>query len=281
MSALENRLSSVLRPLIGRDLLLGLDVDGTLVDHSGAMSERLHDALQRAAGRHHVVIATGRSVGATLPIVQAAGITRGHAVCSNGAVTLEIDPSAADGFRVIDTRTFDPAEALRVLHEAAPSAHFAVETADGKFFSTQAFQDPSFGVIAHESHIEALQDLTAVRVVVYSPDIPTGEFTELVAEAGVHGVEYAVGTTSWLDMAAPGVSKATALEFVRERLGVDPDATLTIGDGWNDTEMLTWATVGVAMGQALPGIQEVADVVTATIWDDGAAEVLEILQGTD
>ena len=63
-------------------LLLALDVDGTLVDHHGMMTERMHRTLQRAAEKHHVVIATGRSIGATLPIVRAAGVTRGFAVCS-------------------------------------------------------------------------------------------------------------------------------------------------------------------------------------------------------
>lgn len=272
-------LAPALGRLAGGDLLIGLDVDGTLVHHDGSMSQRVHDALQAAASRQRVVIATGRSVGATLPIVRAAGITRGFAVCSNGAVTLELDPEAEGGYRVVDVQTFDPGHALRALREAAPGARSAVETADGAFYATDGFQDASFGVEARDVPFEELTGLEAVRVVVHDPDLGPEEFSRIVAASGVHGVEYAIGWTAWLDMAAPGVSKATALERVRETLGVEPERTVTVGDGFNDVEMLRWAGVGVAMGQAPQGVADAADVRTATVWDDGAAVVLELATG--
>src|SRR5699024_6872844 len=78
----RTRLEEHLSGLAGQRLLIGLDVDGTLVDHDGAMTPAMHRTLQRAADEHVVVIATGRSLGATLPIVEAAGITRGYAVRS-------------------------------------------------------------------------------------------------------------------------------------------------------------------------------------------------------
>ncbi|MCS6712048.1 HAD family phosphatase [Brachybacterium sp. EF45031] len=278
---LPQELDAAVRALTGRagagEWLFGLDVDGTLVDHDGVMSPAMHDALQRAAAEHRVVIATGRSIGATLPVVELAGIRRGFAVCSNGAVTVELDPSAPGGHRIVDTRPFDPHEALRALQRVEPGARFAVETADGGFYSTDGFQDASFGTTAQEAPFEDLLALTAVRVVVHVPDLSPGEFSRVVASAGVHGVEYAIGWTAWLDMAAPGVSKASALEVVRQRLGVDATRTVAIGDGFNDTEMLQWAALGVAMGQAPDGVKEVADAVTAPVEADGAVRVIEAL----
>lgn len=284
-TASENEVDSELidriRGAIGdrgqREVLIGLDVDGTLVDHRGMMSPRVHTTLQSAAVQHHVVIATGRSVGATMPIVRAAGITRGFAVCSNGGVTLEIDPKAENGYRVADVRSFRPGQALATLREVAPGAGYAVELPDGTFHSTGAFQDSSFGVEAIPTPFEELIELEAVRVVVHDPDLTAEEFSRIVRDAGVHGVEYAIGTTAWLDMAAPGISKATALEAIRERLDVPQADTVAVGDGFNDTEMLRWAGVGIAMGQALDGVAEAADLRTATIWDDGTAIVLEAL----
>ena len=46
---------------------------------------------------------------------------------------------------------------------------------------------------------------------------------------------------------------------------------LAIGDGRNDIEMLRWAGRGVAMGQAVQEVRDVADDVTDTVYDDGAA----------
>lgn len=267
-------LRHLLTPLRGQEVLLGLDVDGTLVDHDGAMSPAVHAALQAAAQEQHVVIATGRSLGATLPVARAAGVEHGFAVCSNGAVTVEIDPEAEHGWQIADTRTFRPGSALSALREVAPHAHYAVETADGTFYATPGFQDSSFGVQAIETNLDELLVLEAVRVVVHVPDLTPQEFGELITDSGVHGVQYSIGWTAWLDMAAPGVSKASALERVRERLDLDPAHTVAVGDGFNDVEMLEWAGVGVAMGQALPGVKSSADVETLDVWNDGAAEVL-------
>ena len=121
-------------------------------------------------------------------------------------------------------------------------------------------------------------ELEAVRVVVHVPDLSPQEFSEVIAESGVHGVEYSIGWTAWLDMAAPGISKASALEVIRDRLGIGRRATVAVGDGFNDTEMLTWAEVGVAMGQAPQGVKDVADVVTDSIYEDGTVLVLERFQ---
>jgi hydroxymethylpyrimidine pyrophosphatase-like HAD family hydrolase len=83
-----------------------------------------------------------------------------------------------------------------------------------------------------------------------------------------------VGWTAWLDIAAAGVTKASALERLRGQLGAEPHATVAIGDGRNDIEMLGWAGRGVAMGQAPAEVIAVADEVTASVFDDGAAHVL-------
>ncbi|NMA76776.1 MAG: HAD family phosphatase [Actinomycetales bacterium] len=277
--ATRARLHEHLDGLADQRLLIGLDVDGTLVDHDGVMSPEMHEVLQRTAEAHTVVIATGRSLGATLPIVEVAGVTRGYAVCSNGAVTVEMDPEAEGGYRIIDTQIFQPGHALATLREVAPDAHYAVEMADGTFRSTTGFQDSSFGVEAIESDLDDLMGLEAVRVVVHVPDLTPQEFSKVIAESGVHGVEYSIGWTAWLDMAAPGISKASALEALREKLEIDGAHTVAVGDGFNDVEMLTWAGAGVAMGQAPQGVKDVADVVTDSIYEDGTVLVLEKLLG--
>ena len=91
------------------------------------------------------------------------------------------------------------------------------------------------------------------------------------------GVEYAVGWSAWLDITPEGVSKAAALEGVRRRLGVEPGATVAVGDQRNDLEMLRWAARGVAMDNAPDEVKAAADEVTGHVDDDGLVAVLRSL----
>jgi Cof subfamily protein (haloacid dehalogenase superfamily) len=262
----------------GQKLMVALDVDGTLVDHDGHMSPAVREAAQAVvAAGHEVMIATGRSLNAMLPIIENIGIDRGYAVCCNGGVTLRLHPELDNGYEVIHKATFDPAPALRALRERLPSAEYALEDEDGNFLSTERFQDPSFGVEAVGVDFHTMLEATAVRVVVFSTENTPEEFNEAIEHVGLAGVTYSVGWTAWLDIAAAGVTKASALENLRGRLGIEPHLTVAVGDGRNDIEMLSWAGRGVAMGQAPEEVIAAADEVTHSVYDDGAAHVLRSL----
>ena len=82
------------------------------------------------------------------------------------------------------------------------------------------------------------------------------EFLRIVDEIGLSQVSYAIGWTAWLDIAPKGVNKATALERVREWLGLERSQMVAVGDGRNDVDMLGWAAAGgrgVAMGAVTLG----------------------------
>lgn len=263
------------QPNNNNKLMVALDVDGTLVDHDGHMSPAVRSAAQAVvASGHDVMIATGRSLNATLPIIEQIGLERGYAVCCNGGVTLRLDPTLESGYEIIHKATFDPAPALKALRERLPNAKYALEDEDGNFLSTERFQDASFGVESIGVDFQTMLDATAVRVVVFSSENTSDEFNEAIRHIGLSGVTYSVGWTAWLDIAAEGVTKASALEALRQKLGTNVSNTVAVGDGRNDIEMLTWAGRGVAMGQAPDEVIAVADEVTASVLDDGAALVL-------
>lgn len=122
---------------------------------------------------------------------------------------------------------------------------------------------------------EELVGHPATRVTFRDPRGTPEDFLEMVERIGLHGVSYAVGFSAWLDLAPEGVSKASALEQVRRRLGLQPHGTVAVGDQRNDLEMLRWAAYGVAMGQAPEEVRRVADHTTAPVEEDGLAHVLE------
>ena len=83
--------------------LVCLDVDGTILTHGGDLREDVRAAIREVADAgHHVTIATGRSLVATMPVLRMLGITSGYAVCSNGAVTLRVDPGREKGYKIVE-----------------------------------------------------------------------------------------------------------------------------------------------------------------------------------
>lgn len=260
--------------------LVALDLDGTVLHHDESLSERVRRAVgDLAASDVHVVVATGRSVLATLPVLDRLGLVEGWAVTSNGAVTVRLDPGLPKGYELTETITFDPGPMLRLLRGHLPTALYAVEDVDGGCHLTAPFPP---GELSGRLTIAGFDDLLsrpATRVIVRSPEHTPEEFVTLAASIGMHEVNYAVGWAAWLDLAPLGVSKASALEVVRERLGIDRQATLALGDGRNDLEMFAWAGRAVAMGQAVPEVKAAADEVAPTVTEDGAAVVLEALLG--
>lgn len=259
-------------------LLVALDVDGTILHHDGHLTSRVADSITalRDAGAH-IVIATGRSVVATMPIIKELGLVRrgSFAVCSNGAITIALDPEYAEGYEIIEAATFDPRPAVELLRRARPDALVAVEEVGVGFKLSAPFPDGELQGDLRVVDDDELVAHPATRVTFRDPNGSAESFSDLVERIGLHGVNYAVGFTAWLDLAPEGVSKGSALEQVRRQLGVEPWCTVAVGDQRNDLEMLAWAARGVAMGQAPPEVVAAADETTATVEDDGLAVLLE------
>lgn len=80
-----------------------------------------------------------------------------------------------------------------------------------------------------------------------------------------------------LDVLPGGGSKAEGIKKMMERLNFNLKDVYAFGDGLNDIEMLELAGTGVAMGNALPPVKEIADMVTADVAEDGIYLALEKL----
>lgn len=259
--------------------LLALDLDGTVIDWDINVDERIAAAILsiHRAG-HEVVIATGRSVDATLPVIEKLGITPEWIVCCNGAVVLKRDALADRAYRWEFVETFDTTQALQRVKNYLVSARFAVEDHEGRFLFTEPLPDATLGQRKAQVSFDELLGVQATRVVVVSPDHHFEEFLDVVSEMGLTHVSYAVGTTAWLDIAPEGVTKASALEKVRQLEAISLADVMAVGDGRNDIDMLTWAGragVSVAMGQGEPEVKAAAGEVTGTFEEHGLLSVLE------
>ena len=262
-----------------RPRVVALDIDGTLlkwVDGRGTTHEEISPAVQDAVRRAldagaHVVLASGRSPHgmtnvADLLELHTNGSERLWVVASNGAVVFRYPP-----LEVIFEETFDARDAVRQVLQHHPEALVAVEDRGVGYRVSGHFPE---GELSGEMRLTDLDELVAEpvsRVIIRDPRATAEEFVALGAKLGLHGTDYVVGWTAWLDLAPVGVSKASGLQLVVEELGLAAADVLAIGDGRNDLEMLRWAGRGVAMGQAVPEVHDAADASTDSVTEDGAA----------
>ena len=262
-----------------RPRVLALDIDGTLLkwvegtgQHYEQIAPVLYDAVQAAVdGGAHVVLASGRSPHGMTKIADLLDLPREGAdrlwvVSSNGAVISRYPP-----LEVVHERTFDASEAVRQVLEQHPEALVAVEERGVGYRVNRPFPDGELSGEMIETELEEIVGGPVSRVIIRDPTASADDFVAMAAKLGLHGTDYVVGWTAWLDLAPVGVSKASGLEYVVEQLGLTSADVLAIGDGRNDIEMLGWAARGVAMGQAVQEVLDAADFTTDTVYDDGAA----------
>ncbi|WP_223693516.1 HAD family hydrolase [Leifsonia poae] len=261
-------------------LLIALDVDGTLIHEDETVGQAVLDAVARVrdAG-HEVMLATGRSWETARGIHEKFGLTSEYVVCANGALTMRRDETAEEGYRREFVEAFDPTEVLETIRPFLPSGSFMVEDATGfrRYTAGMSEWELANGI---EVSFEELTAHPATRVVVISPQHDEEQFLSIVERMGLHKVSYAIGWTAWLDIAPDGVNKATAMERVRQQLGIPLSDVVAIGDGRNDIDLLLWASAegrGVAMGQAPDEVKAVAGSVTDPVVQDGAATLLDSL----
>lgn len=261
--------------------LVALDIDGTTLRDDGSISDAVIEQVQRLdTANHQVMLATGRSAAATIPVLEHLGIAPQFLVCSNGAITLRRDGGAPSGYRREWVEIFDPTDVLTTIRQHIGTARFAVEDALGHYRYTEPFPDATIGLDSEQVDFDDLLNKPATRVVVISPDHEMEDFLAVVEKMGLHQVSYAIGWTAWLDIAPHGVNKATAMERVRRELDIPRERVMAVADGRNDIGLLRWASEsgrGVAMGHAPADVIEAASELTGTVGDDGLAQVLATL----
>ncbi len=291
--------------------MLVCDLDGTLLNGQGTMSEATVAALRQAeTAGIEVVIATGRRHGFAWQALAPVGLRPGTVlISSNGAVTRTFAgermhrtsmPVATalllcrqlGEFRNSLIFTFERTgpgamivEDLDALQRRIPrwvesNAHeiecvMPLERAfeHGDDLVQQPIQAMICGTLAHmEEALALLED-------------PAPEAALLRRNLSVHRTEYAVRDLCIVDLMPFGCSKGNAIARLAAERGIDAAEIAAIGDNMNDLDMLAFAGQAVVMENSAPELLAVASqngwAVTASNHEGGAAQaILRMLEGT-
>ena len=122
--------------------------------------------------------------------------------------------------------------------------------------------------------IDAIRDVEAYQLIAIMP----AEMDKVVGNMLSH-CRLPRWHPAFTDIVAAGNSKAAGMDAICRHYGIRQEETLAFGDGGNDIEMLQWAGIGVAMGNAADDVKAVADMVTTDVDNEGIEHAVNRLLG--
>lgn len=259
--------------------LIACDLDGTLLDPSGSITDRSVAALcaARAAGVL-VVIASGRPPFMAAPIIERLGDVVTHGVMANGSVICTFP----DGSTLRSIK-FDIARAVEIVHHLRavdPDFGFALAT-DAGFAHEAGFAErmptASPGPSSPDALSAAVGATVAGKLMVFHRTQSAHSLLDTLPPMVGDDLGVTHMGADCVEIGPTGVDKAAGLAWLCEHLAIDAGDVVAFGDEYNDHEMLHWAGHGVAMGNAAPLTRSFADEVALTNGEDGLAVVVERL----
>jgi Cof subfamily protein (haloacid dehalogenase superfamily) len=277
--------------------LLALDLDGTLLNSRGELTERNRRAIASVRERGvRVAVVTGRRFRDARPLALELGLDV-PVISHNGALTKHA--------RTLETvnATLLPLEAAReVLRVGREQSMDAMVSDDphGKgllvydrisegnhalakyiAWSRRIHGDEVEDAVRRVPSLEDYLDHAPVHISFSGPCATMRDLRETLAreigdEIKVLSTEYLKQDFTLLDVLHPEASKGVGAAAAAREYGLRREEVMAVGDNFNDLEMLQYAGTGVLMGNADSSLRELVDVhVTATNDDDGVAVAIE------
>ena len=278
--------------------LLALDLDGTLLNSRGKISDRNRLALQRARELNvNVAVVTGRRFRDSRPIALELGLDV-PLISHNGALTkhartletvsvlplpvdaareaLQIgreqgaDPLLSDDHEGLGTLVYDHLSGDNIAAQRyvawARQIHSADETNEAvqQVESLEAFLDHEPVHLAFSGRCEQMDRLERLLEL------------QLNGRVRILSTKYPAQDFTLLDIVNPAASKGAGVAAVAAELSIDPNEIMAIGDNYNDLEMLLFAGTGVVMANAPLSLRQIEGLYpTASNDDDGVALAVE------
>jgi Cof subfamily protein (haloacid dehalogenase superfamily) len=257
----------------GNYRLLAVDLDGTLIGPDLVVRPAVRDAIAGLLARGVVVVlATGRMFVSSRPFADLLGITA-PIICYQGALIRELVGEQ----RIIRHRPV-PLRLAREIARFARERDLTMQVyLDDRAYVARVTEGSAYYAALNSIHVFPVGDLVAFLrrrptkiVFVSGPEGARPLALEVASRWG--GVAQVVqSNVRFVEVTAPKVSKGSALRALARRLGVQCEEIVAIGDQDNDRSLLEAAGFRVAMGNAIPALKAVADLVAPSVEEDGVA----------
>lgn len=269
--------------------IIALDIDGTLLNSCGRVTERTNKTIHRAAEEGAVIlVATGRRFFTAKQRVLQLELPNLLLAAHNGAILKQLSgellyhrllprETAQQAVEVAKEMGLYPVVFAGVDDEAA----VLVEDYEDKLDSWEkGYLRENRRFLREVDNLSTDLPDDVIEVICVVPTVDLHQLAEAFEERLNGKVKsIVVTTTDWqrafIGLTSPDVSKREPLRFLAEKGNIDQTEIIAIGDNYNDLEMLEFAGVGVVMENAVPALKQMGFHVTASNDEDGVAKALE------
>ena len=268
--------------------ILALDADGTILDPGGSLRPRVRDAVGEAQrGGVTVVLCTGRRYRTARRILEDLDL-EGPAVVQNGVRVVNGRSGETLSGRYLPDELYRPV--LDVMRRFGPplvyidaprqDVDIVIDEPEGGHRFQRDYVAQNIDVIRV---IDSLDRPPAEPVIMMSTmangapleQLATTATRELGDRITTHHIHNKMYEGHILEILSAEANKWNAVEELAHSLGIANEEIFAIGDDQNDQRMLEKAGFGVAMANAKPEVRAIANFVTESNADDGAAHAIE------
>lgn len=261
------------------------DMDYTLLNKDKDVSQRNKQALRSAIEKGvKVVVATGRIYTSALYYARLLGIET-PVIASNGAIIREEHSDNTMYQCLLDSAVID--EMIRLTRQQGLFCHFfSRDTIYTEKLVNVSVRYTEWNKLLSEKDqvkiklLDRFETMTAeerqgiFKAVVIDEDSSKLQYIrEEILKTGLVAVSRSLKDN--IEIMSAEVSKGNAVKKLAEIYGINREEIIAMGDNENDISMIEYAGLGVAMGNAVQELKDVADYVTADYLEDGVAQVVE------
>jgi cof-like hydrolase len=252
------------------------DIDGTLLNSQHQITPKTEEAIKNILKQGIPFIpVSARPPYAITPYTEQLGTQHGM-ICYSGALILDKNLTAL--YSVI----LEPQDLQKLNTLLADFAHLSISYYAGLDWFCN---DVNNNWIKQESEITGLNaellqgNLTEVHKILVMGSAEEIQTVEPVLKQALPHLSIHRSKDEYLEITNSAATKAKAIQFMVQHLGISAEQVIAFGDNFNDLDMLQYAGLSVAMGNAPDAIKQVAKEVTATNNEDGIALVLNRVFG--
>ncbi|MCF6515859.1 sugar-phosphatase [Lactobacillus sp. S2-2] len=259
---------------------IAIDIDGTLLNENNLLAKETIDTITEARNKGiKVVLCTGRPITGAKPQLEKLGISGNdeYVITYNGALA---QTTSGDTISKATVNYEDFLEVEMMAREL--DTNFQIETSDAIYTTNRDISPHTVtesylvnAQLKYRAPEEITKDFDIFKLMFVADPEKIASVRKDIPNSLFSRMSIVQSDKIYLEFMNKKTSKGNAVKAVTEKLNINPDEVMAIGDQENDVSMLNFAKIGVAMGNAVDITKENADFVTKSNAENGVAYAIK------